>query len=239
MSLIDKVTIKYNIIYNSLFYLSEKEWIDMVNLFLNKLAEKPVGNCLITKLEEFIIRGYSVIISNNDFPHNITVFPKIRYIDRNSVIIVIPSVPYFTTVDTIEHDLCSDSHHPEIQNLDRVSKWLPSNGELNIDKYLFFISQERITCFIGMAHELIHCLRYFEGKHLGGELEEANTIYGTKTGVLSYVIKEQIYFLTENSIRKEWGFKARVSHNSIPLLCHGFEKTFVNTCKFTKANFYD
>ena len=69
----------------------------MIKTFCDKLAAKNVGNLLTTKLIEFVKKGYSITISNNDYPISRVIYPKIRYESKHSVLVVIPNVPYFTS----------------------------------------------------------------------------------------------------------------------------------------------
>ena len=81
--------------------LNQQEWLNMIDIFINKMKTKYTTLVLINKLYEFINKGYKVTISNNDLEYSSIIYPKVRFIDKFSVLVVIPSVPYFTTVDTI------------------------------------------------------------------------------------------------------------------------------------------
>lgn len=65
-------------------------------------------------------------------------------------------------------------------------------------------------------------------------LEEDNTIYGINSNVLKY----NNIPITENSIRKEWGYNCRITHNSNPIFCYGYINTYKNSLNFTKNSFF-
>ena len=132
-------------ISTKLIYLNENEWYEMIKLFILKLDEKPISQILKNKLEYFISIGYKVIISNRD-PSNQTIYPKFKYINSSTVLIIIPNVPYFVSVQV------SDPINFDYQ---------PKDTKININKN--FIIEEKSSGFIGFVHELIHCLRFFEG----------------------------------------------------------------------------
>lgn len=240
MLLSDNIEINYRPVYTNLINLSEQEWTRMVKLFIDKLAEKPIGKCLTDKLLRFIRTGYQIKIQNHDFPHNRTVFPKIRYVNHRTVLIVVPSIPYFTTIDTVESELCEDVDDKFFSNVSKVVSFKPAKCALDFDNYKYLLSQEKQTGFIGLAHELIHCLRNWEGMDSDDPEEEDNTIYGISGSVLMYNSSQydKIY-ITENTIRKEWGMKARVSHDSKEIFCMGDRTTYVNSHLFTKDNYFD
>ena len=239
MSLFNKINLSYVPIFSSLPCLSKEEWTDMIKLFIDKLCEKPIGRFMIDKLNQFINKGYKITIANNDFKYNVTVFPKIRYINNTQVLIVIPSVPYFIECEVIDNKICDDIDDDFIKNIKNISNGLPSNKLLDFSLYEFLISVEKISGFISFAHELVHCLRLFEHYYINNELEEDNTIYGIESTILSYNVDDKKMYITENAIRKEWNINCRISHNSKPLLCYGVESTYSNEKLFSKESFYN
>lgn len=215
MSLKDKIILDWIPTRSfKLIYLNENEWTEMIKLFIQKLYEKPISRILVNKLEYFISLGYKILISNID-PSDQTIYPKFKCIDLSSVLIVIPNVPYFISVQVSD---------PTIFN------YQPKNKKINIDKS--FISEEKLSGFIGFTHELIHCLRFFE-KKMTEINEEENVIYGIIDNVLIY----DMIYITENTIREEWGYKPRINHESIELLCEGVLYTYNNNSSFTKSDF--
>jgi hypothetical protein len=216
MSLEDKIIINWiPTISTKLIYLNESEWIQMIKKFIQKLDEKPISRILKTKLEYFISIGYNIIISNID-PSTQTIYPKFKYLNPYIVLVVIPNVPYFISV--------------QVSDL-TIFDYQPKDNKINIDKNYIF--EEKLSGFIGFVHELIHCLRYFEGK-MTEKNEEENVIYGISDDVLTY---DNIY-MTENTIRKEWGYNPRVNHESNELLCEDVLYTYKNNSSFTKADFF-
>lgn len=243
MELFDKIKLNYNPIHvYDLVNLNQEEWIQMIKYFCEKLAERKNGRILVDKLIQFIDRGFNITVSNNDFKFNSTIYPKIRY-DGNNVFIVIPSVPYFTSVQVIDKELVSESDIVFIQNLERITMGFPSNVKLDFDDkdkhydYNFLVSWEIMSGFLGFAHELIHTVRYFENYDIDGRYEEDNTIYGYDR-VLSYVINGEVVYMTENSIRMDWDIKPRVSHDCKEIFCYGMRNTYKNANNFTKEDFF-
>ena len=217
MSLEDKIIINWIPTSSSkLIYLNKEEWIRMIKLFIQKLDEKPISRMLKNRLEYFISFGYKIIISNRD-PSNQTIYPKFKRIDFSTVLIVIPNVPYFVSVQVSDPT---------------IFDYKPKNDIVNIDNSCVF--EEKLPGFIGFVHELIHCLRFCEKKMIMiKNEEELNVIYGISNNVLMY---ETIY-ITENTIREEWGYKPRVNHESKELLCEDVLYTYKNKNSFTKSDF--
>ncbi len=258
MNLFDHIKLKYEPVFNSYLYLDKNEWTRMIKTFCNKLAEKPVGNILGSKLVEFIENGNQIIIANNDYPISHTIFPKIRYINKQTVLIVIPSVPYFTSNYTINRKLLEDiedidsdeDNQININHDDQTSKVLthyknisecrPTNKLSDKDayEYKFLIGVEPVPPFIHFAHELVHCLRFFSKFNSEDRHEEDATIYGLKTNVLNYKINGKTIYITENTIRREWGLNPRVNHDSVEIFCHGVNFTYPNAKMFSKKDFF-
>lgn len=222
--------------------LSEEEWRRMIMINCLKLAEKPVGCLLINKLTDFINNGYNIKIANYDTELNPRyTYPKIRFIDPKSVLIIIPSVPYFVNVQvlTSKYEFFPDNH-----NLNQVSQYKPAFNKLesinykDINNLSNWIGLEQLPQIIGFAHELIHCLRYFEGLNTSNPNEEDHTIYGIASETLSYNIDGTMIYITENTIRKDFGFKPRMSHLSNEIYCWGLLSTYHNSSKFNKKDFF-
>lgn len=215
-------------IHTDIIHLTQTEWTQMIFNFIDKLNIKKTGSLIIQKLITHINNGYQIKISNK---HNnsLLIYSKIIYDSPKSVLIIIPSVPYFTEVQTIKYnELYNDS---ELYN---IANGYPTNNKYQLINSNIKIVSELISGFISFAHELIHCLRYFEGIILSCSLEEDNTIYGINSCVLSY----NNIPITENSIRKEWGYNCRINHNSKPIFCYGYSNTYSNSINFTKKSFF-
>jgi hypothetical protein len=228
----------------------------MIKTFCDKLAVKRVGNLLSCKLVEFIEKGYTITISNNDYPLSSTIYPKIRYVNKTSVLIVIPNVPYFTSNYTVEPALFDDIDisNKILGHFKAISECLPSiKIKQSLEsEYNFLFQTEPVPPFIHFAHELIHCLRHFEKLDINRDDEEEATIYGLKNNVLTYGtvhalqdsreeagIKDEPIYITENSIRREWKLNARVNHNSVENFCHEVRSTYPNAKKFSKKDFFN
>ncbi len=242
MTLFNHLKIKYTPASNSFLYLEQDEWFLMIKTFCNKLAEKKVGNQLSSKLIEFIDKGYSITISNNDYPISSTIYPKIRYVNKTSVLVVIPNVPYFTSNYTVEPSLFVDIDmtNKTLCHFKAISECVPS---IKLKKeyeseFQFLFQIEPVPPFIHFAHELIHCLRHFENFNTEHDHEEEATIYGLVNNVLAYNFNGQTIYITENSIRKEWKLNARVNHNSVENFCHEVRFTYPNAKKFSKKDFF-
>lgn len=242
MSLFNYLKLNYTSISNSFLYLEKNEWFEMIKLFCNKLAAKNVGNLLSTKLIEFVQKGYSITITNCDYPISNTIYPKIRYVNKNNVLIVIPNVPYFTSNYTVDSTLFTDIDisNKILCHFKSISDCVPSI-KINRDQesecnFLFQI--ESAPPLINFSHELIHCLRYFENQNNDYSDEEEATIYGLRNNVLMYNIDSQTIYMTENSIRREWKLNPRVNHDSVENFCHQVRSTYCNAEKFSKKDFY-
>jgi len=214
----------------------------MIMGFCLTLAEKPVGRLLINKLIDFINNGYNINISNYDTELNSRyIYPKIRFQDPKSVLIIIPSVPYFVNVQvlTSKYEFFPDNH-----NLNQIIQYKPAFNKLesinykDINNLSDLIRLEQLPQIIGFAHELIHCLRYFEGLNTSNPNEEDHTIYGIASETLSYNIDGKKVYITENTIRKDFGFKPRMSHVSNEIYCWGLLSTYHNSDKFNKEDFF-
>lgn len=221
MSLIDKIIIKWIPITSSLIFLEKEEWINMIKLFINRLNDKEITIIIKNKLEYFLSINYKIIISNLD-PNNTIIYPKCKYLN-NSVLIIIPNVPYFISTELIDSKLFD--HYPK--------KNYP-----NLEEYKKYIFKEKVPGFISFVHELIHCLRFFEKLINDFKNEEANVIYGIEYEVLSYSINNKIYYITENQIRLSYGLCPRISHDAEELLCEGVKHTIKNNELFSKNDFF-
>jgi len=239
MALFNYIHINYQPVYSSFVNLDSDEWTRMIRLFITKLAEKPTGAMLSDKLLSYVQQGYSITIQNHDFPLNRTVFPKIRYLSSRSVLIVVPSIPYFTTIDVIQPGLCDDVQDKFFTNLLDAIAHKPVATPIKLDNYKFLLSKGKQTGFISLAHELIHCLRKWEGMNVDDSKEEANTIYGILGSVLAYNVGQKKTYITENAIRKEWGMQARVSHECKEIFCMYVPSTHSNADKFTKQSYFE
>jgi hypothetical protein len=217
MSLQTKIIFKWVpfLVLGPLFYLNEKEWLEMLNIFILKLSDTKTGNIIKNRLEYFISISYNIIISNKDESCQ-TIYPKFKCISYNTVLIIIPNVPYFISTSVINSEIINYKAFDEI---------------IDIKKYKYI--NEIIPGFISFVHELIHTLRFFE-RIMSNINEEENVIYGLVNGVLKY--KDN--YITENMIRQEYGYKPRISHESFELLCYELLFTYKNKDSFLKSDFY-
>ena len=88
-------------------HLNKQEWIDLIKNSLLKIYEKKTGELLIKKLYNFLINGRNIKISNMDIDSNI-IYPKVKFINKYYNEIIIPNVPYFQNIQTIDKKLCED-----------------------------------------------------------------------------------------------------------------------------------
>lgn len=238
MNLSEHVKINYQYVRSTFVHLEKNEWIEMIKLFLVKLAEKPVGKLLSEKLISFIDSGYVIKIQNHDFPQDRTVYPKIKFISNIEVLIVIPSIPYFTEIQTINPLLLSDinfqSHEKILSETIKLLNYEPIDYYIELYDFSWLISTSKQTGFIALAHELIHCLHKFDNVYCDDYTEEANTIYGLSTSV--YMIDDII--ITENTIRKEWDMPPRISHDCEEIFCMYVPKTHKNANNYNKTNYF-
>lgn len=239
MALSHRIQLNYQPVYTRFVNLSSEEWTQMVRQFVDKLAEKPVGGTLVTNLIRFIESGYKILIQNHDYPTSRTVFPKIRYVNKKTVLIVVPSVPYFTTVETVDPELCKDVQDKFFTNLSGVLALKPAIDKLDFSSYKFLLSSTKQTGFISLAHELIHCLRMWEGMNQDDPNEEDNTIYGIAGSVLTYHNGQKKIYICENAIRQEWGMKPRVTHDCKEIFCMYVPSTHSRSSQYTKQNYWD
>jgi len=241
MDFYDKVELRFEYIPTDLIHLNESEWKKMIKIFCDKLKNKFIGSLLINKLMEFLLKGYNIIISNNDYSVSQVIYPKIRLINRTTVLIVIPSVPYFTLIDTVSKDLCSNIDELFIKNMDNILKGMESKFKINFyydyNDYTFLLSKTKSSNFINFAHELIHVLRFFEG-YRNDDFEEDATIYGLEGYTLKYIVNDSQYVITENIIRLENEMELRVSHESQEMLCHDLRHSYKNAYKYDKSDFF-
>ena len=63
--------------------------------------------------------------------------------------------------------------------------------------------------------------------------EEENVIYG-----INNVLMHNTFYITENTIREEWGYKPRVNHEANELLCENVLYTYKNLNLFTISDFF-
>jgi hypothetical protein len=253
MDLYSNLKFEFTEFHTDHIHLSEEEWKMMIMVFCLELADKPTSRLLIEKLIEFTNNGYSIKIANYDTKLQSTyVYPKIRYEKNKSVLIIIPSVPYFVDVHVLGFNTDNDNNDdndddfPLDSNLFRVSQYLPSYKKLESvssykgnKNYGDCIEYDKMPPIIGFAHELVHCLRHFEQFDTDNSDEEYNTIYGIGSKTLKYNIGSKTFFVTENTIRKDFGFKPRVSHDSKEVYCWRVTSTYTNSDKFTKKDFFN
>lgn len=244
MELYSKLNFEFTEIFTEHIHLTKEEWKMMIMVFCLELADKPTSKIMIDKLVEFINGGNSIKIANYDTKlQSSYIYPKIRYDSPKSALIIIPSVPYFVDVEVISKH--SDTI-PDDQDLLRVSQYCPSSSKLeSSSKYkdnknqIDWIKKERMPQIIGFAHELVHCLRHFEAYETNQSNEEEHTIYGIGSKTLKYNIGGKSFYITENTIRRDFGFKPRMSHNSREVYCYRLTSTYSESYKFTKQDFFN
>jgi hypothetical protein len=230
--------LKYTHCYSSL-YLNEDEWILMINNFVDSLRTKIYGRKLIERLEYYLSKGYTFECVNKD-SHGYIIFPKSRYISDTHALIVIPSIPYFINIDTINATKLS-----KIENNKYFSCFDDFNKLLKYEEIEDVLKSDHITThelnefsfqpyFFIFVHELIHIIRFFENIHLRGEYEESATIYGLNNKSL-YIDK---LLITENTIRAEWKYPPRISHHSQNLYVDDIIQTHENRHLFSKDSFF-
>lgn len=151
----NKIILQFVNIATDLLHLDESEWSQMIFNFVDKLNSKTIGSLIIQKLIRYINNGYQIKISNN---HNYSpiIYSKIVYETPRSVLIIIPSVPYFTEVQTIKNKIYNDT------NLYNIAIGNPIDNKYELINPDIKIEFELISGFISFTHELIHCLRHFE-----------------------------------------------------------------------------
>ena len=243
MELYSKLIIEFTEFYTDHIHLSKEEWRMMIMDFCTKLAEKPTGRILIDKLTEFVNNRYYIKVANYDTELKSSyIYPKIRYQGPNYVLIIIPSVPYFVKNEVLYEET---QDFPDDYSLFRVLNYLPATTKLSSlssykenENHIDWIKLEPLPQIIGFAHELVHCLRHFEGFNIDQSNEEEYTIYGIGSNTLSYDIDERKVYITENTIRKDFGFKPRMSHSSSEIYCWNLLSTYTNSRKFTKEDFF-
>ena len=214
----------------SSLYLNEKEWKKMIETFFSAMQTKPLTKKLYDRMLYFLNKGYSIEIATNDDSR--VIYPKIRYITFNRVMIIIPSINYFINVESIE-------------NKNNIKKNIASTF-LRCEPFILPITFNELmpyknsiyytpqTYFIMFVHELIHAIRFFEKIHLDTQEEEDATIYGIvgKTLILDG------NHITENTIRREWNKPPRISHNSEDIFICGVQHTYKNSKNFSKESFF-
>jgi hypothetical protein len=215
----------------------------MINKFITNIQAKPIGKKLWNRLMYHLDSGKKLNITTKDDINRI-IFPKTRYINSNSVMIVIPNINYFSDIETIDRELfkeintssVSTNSSKSLEKFISVSNWKSTNAPITnseLDVFRGLIGMSPQTYFITFAHELIHCVRFFDGINLNSEEEEHATIYGVKNKSLLI----EGYEITENSIRKEWCKPPRISHGSRDLFVADLQRTNVNRDKFNKSSF--
>lgn len=243
MELYSRLKFEFTEFHTDHIHLSEEEWKMMIMVFCLELAEKPVGGLLIEKLTEFINNRYNIKIANYDTELKSSyVYPKIRFQGHKSVLIIIPSVPYFVKVEVLTE---GSYFFPDNYNLNQVLQYKPAKKKLESSctykdnkKQVDWIKLEQLPKIIGFSHELVHCLRHFEGLDTNNSNEEEHTIYGIGSKTLSYDINGRTIYITENTIRKNFGLKPRMSHSSSEIYCWRLQSTYSNSGKFTKEDFF-
>jgi hypothetical protein len=241
-SIHDNLNITFVDCYSTLC-LDKDEWHTMIDKFITNIQSKPLGKKLWQRLMYHLDSGKKLWITTKD-DYNRIIFPKTRYINSTNVLIVIPNINYFGNIETIDRSLFDGIDTSELKGNDRfnfeklclISEWKSASCALKdseVDELRGLVSYAPQTYFITFVHELIHCVRFFEGINLTTTDEEDATIYGIKHKTLVIEGSE----ITENTIRKEWDKPPRISHASTSEFVADLSRTNVNRDKFSKASF--
>ena len=213
--------------------LNEEQWMKLLHKSIEKISSKSVGNLLLSKLNYFVKNNYVVEFTNKPLLNHI--YPASQLVSEKYGRICVPSVPYFISVPTSKINFIENTEHKNLVNHCCIS----SIFNLDEKDYSDYISWDDIPYFLIIAHELIHILRYFEKMDVIQLEEEVNVIYGLDKGVLKYFEGNEIKYITENMIRKEHNYPARLSHNSKELFIYNVPWTFENKLKYSIDKYFD
>lgn len=213
-------------------FLSKEEWILIIKNHLKCIENTHIGNILINQLNYHIRMGNSVTITNYN---NIRSFqyPSMNYktngINTN-ITICIPDTPYFIKVPVLSSELTELVN--DDQNLQNIYNCNESNIKLDTDFVISFSNLEFQPVIVMLFHELVHSLRLLEGIY-DNIMEEEATIYG----IVSYTLKINQQYITENIFRKELGLSPRISHDSEHLYVYNTPNTLHKPIQFWKDTF--
>ena len=194
--------IKKEYIMHSCF-LNELEWSNIIKNALRRINSTHVGELLLNEINNFISQGYNVTISNYS---SLKTF-QYPHFNRFSNTIFIPDSPYFIKVEILNEKLLEGIEDDFFKNIINCH---PLDSKLDRDFCSSFGTFKFQPIVVTLFHELVHCLRNFYRLNTDSKLEEESTIYGIKDNTL--IINGIV--ITENSLRKELGLGARISHNS-------------------------
>ena len=213
-------------------YQNKSEWLKVINESLRRINSTYVGKILINKINEKIIQGNNVTISNYSPTKNFQ-YPHFNIFNNS---IVIPDTPYFIEVEVFNETLIKGT---KSDIFDKIINCYPLNIKLDNDFCFSFGVFKFQPVFVTLFHELVHCLRHLNSFEINSKIEEESTIYGIVGNTL--VIND--IKVTENTFRKELGLGYRISHNSRDIYVYNstqdkgkFSKEYLKSL-FLKDNF--
>lgn len=217
--------------YSRELSLQKDEWERLIDHFMDMLQTTRIGCELYGKMIFYLARGYQIEISNCDNSSRY-IYPKTKMNDKRCEIII-PSLAYFIEVETIDPSLFLDvQNDTSMSDLVKISQFKSSSKPIKTDEISGLTIFEHQPLFITFVHELIHCIRYFEG--LRDDDEEDATIYGVEGKTLVLNGEE----ITENAFRKLYKLNPRVSHNNRDVYIHDVPRTYENRFNFSKEAFF-
>ena len=167
-----------------------------------------------------------IIITNKDpspFVSSSCIYPKVIYPERehiygDCIVVVIP--PNYTGhIDSVKplHDY-NNSNDTNKTLIWKLHNCIPLRKEIDNDTLISLKIIKMPQHFkIYFAHELIHAYHYFYQtfNDSNNEIEEAAVIYGIENITISYYENQNLkqVYITENVIRRDYGYSPRISHN--------------------------
>ena len=183
-------------------------------IFINKT---PTGCLLLSKLHHHLLNGCKLKIVHTD-PYSLSTNPKIIY-NPNCVTIVIPIIYPKIKVQVIkipDNKIISDKEANEVANGKPSNEYIDwEEKNKNHEELNTFLFYERMPFALILAHELIHCLRYWEQINDPNDLyEEIRVIRGIKSDKAPNgdTLSDGSICPTENRLRVELGKSARTEH---------------------------
>ena len=196
------------------YYLTEEEWLNNINNYINKLKNTITGNKMFELLEYYISVGYEIIISNYN-SNIINQYPHVRPKTNNKIYVYFPDIPYFIKVPVIKNKITNNEF------INNIVSCIPLNYKIDTNRIKYKYDTQKYS--IMFAHELTHVLRtIFNCNDIN---EEEDTIYG-----LHNVLEVDGVIITENAFRRDFGLNLRISHQSEEIYIYGYE----NKLKLTK-----
>ena len=195
------ITFSYKSLNESSIFEKNK-WEEIIDNFFVKLKSRHYGNIISNRLELYCMKGYSIEFTNDK--------TLIQNNTINKYMIFIPSEQNLYEIEVYNYSL--QKFKVINNNMLNLTTNIIYNNELNFlltkDNIKEISNIEITTSFLIFVHYIIKALRYFENITLKESLlEEGATIYGLN-GFSLYIDN---YLITENTIRKEWDEKPRIS----------------------------